>query len=232
LQTCSTNFCGRDEASEKETAERFGFKEWETDWRKVIEREDIDIIDIVTPNNLHAEIAIAAANAGKHIICEKPLAMNTKQAEEMLKAVQKSGVTAMLCHNYRFVPAVVYAKKLIDEGRLGRIFHARCTYLQDWGMDDGGSFVISWRYDKESAGSGAHGDIASHSLDLARFLLCEVKEVVGTLETFKSQREHNGEVQKVEIDDASIFLAGFQNGALGTFEATRFAKGNRNGNRF
>lgn len=234
--------CGRDEAGVKAAAQKLGWASYETDWRKLIERDDIDLIDIGAPNNAHAEIAIAAAQAGKHILCEKPLAMSVEEAKRMLEAVRKAGVIHMICHNYRFVPAVQYAKKLIDEGRLGKIYHIRANYLQDWIMDP--NFPLVWRLKKEVCGSGSHGDLAAHSLDLARFLVGEFKEVNGMMETFIKERPigemsgglsanvKGGELGEVDVDDASIFMARFENGAVGVFEATRFAGGNRNGNRF
>lgn len=235
--------CGRDEEGVKEAAHKMGWNSYETDWRKLIERDDIDLIDIVTPNNSHAEIAIAAAKAGKHVFCEKPLAMTLEEAQEMLKAVEENGVMHVINHNYRFSPAIQWAKKLIDEGRLGKIYHVRATYLQDWIMDP--KFPLVWRLSKEVCGSGSHGDLAAHSIDLARFLVGEFKEVSGILETFIKERpivesssglsgnasSDSDTYGKVDVDDASVFLARFQNGAIGTFEATRFAGGNRNGNR-
>ena len=233
--------CGRDEEGVKEAAHKMGWNSYETDWRKLIERDDIDLIDIVTPNNRHAEIAIAAAKAGKHVFCEKPLAMTLDEAQEMLKAVEENGVMHVINHNYRFSPAIQWAKKLITEGRLGKIYHVRATYLQDWIMDP--AFPLVWRLNKEVCGSGSHGDLAAHSIDLARFLVGEFEEVSGILETFIKERpivESSSGLSgsastdtygKVEVDDASIFLARFENGAIGTFEATRFAGGNRNGNR-
>ena len=233
---------GRNEAEVKAAADKMGWASYETDWKRLIDRKDIDLIDIVTPNNTHAEIAIAAAEAGKHVICEKPLAMNLEQAQRMLHAVRKNNVVHMICHNYRFAPAVQFAKKLIQEGRLGKIYHIRATYLQDWIMDP--NFPLVWRLRKEVTGSGTHGDIAAHILDLARFLVGEFDEVVGMMETFIKERPigemtgglsarlEAGSLGKVDVDDASAFLARFKNGALGVFEATRFAGGNRNGNRF
>ncbi|WP_057914693.1 Gfo/Idh/MocA family protein [Peribacillus muralis] len=234
--------CGRNEESVREAASKMGWKSYETDWKKLIKRDDIDLIDIVTPNNSHAEIAIAAAEAGKHVFCEKPLAMTLEQSKRMLEAVEKHKVIHMVNHNYRFVPAVQLAKNLIDNGRLGKIFHIRVTYLQDWIMDP--QFPLTWRLDKVVSGSGSHGDLAAHSIDLARFLNGEFKEVSGILETFINQRpivtsssglNGKGASDKtgtVDVDDTSIFIARFENGSIGTFEATRFAGGNRNGNRF
>lgn len=234
--------CGRDEERVKEAAAKMGWRSYETDWRNLIAREDIDLIDIVTPNHNHAEIAIAAAEAGKHVYCEKPLAMTLEQSKRMLEAVEKNGVIHMVNYNYRFAPAVQFAKKLIENGRLGKIYHIRATYLQDWIMDP--QFPLVWRLNKEICGSGSHGDLAAHSIDLARFLVGELKEVCGIMETFIKQRPivenssglsgtaSSDKVGDVEVDDASVFLARFENGAIGTFEATRFAGGNRNGNRF
>nr|WP_245631718.1 Gfo/Idh/MocA family oxidoreductase [Alicyclobacillus ferrooxydans] len=234
---------GRDETGVRGAADKWGFASYETDWRRLIERDDIDLIDIVTPNNTHAEIAIAAAKAGKHVLCEKPLAMSLEEARRMQHAVESAGVVHMLCHNYRFAPAVQFAKQLIDSGRLGRIYHMRAQYLQDWIMDP--DFPLVWRLRKEVTGSGALGDIAAHILDLARFLVGEFHNVVSTMETFIRNRplgemtsglqadvDVNGATGDVDVDDAAAFLAHFENGALGVFEATRFAAGNRNGNRF
>lgn len=235
--------CGRDEAAVAQAAARFGWQEYETDWRRLVSRDDIDVIDIGTPNNAHYEIALAAARAGKHILCEKPLAMTVAQAREMLAAVREAGVTHMLCHNYRFVPAVQLAKRLIDEGRLGHIYHFRGVYLQDWIMDP--DFPLVWRLQGDVSGSGSLGDLGAHTLDLARYLVGEFSEVVGMQETFIKDRPVGGKMdgglsatagggprEPVTVDDATAFLARFENGALGTFEATRFAGGNRNGNRW
>ncbi len=233
---------GRNEEAVKEAQGKMGWDSYETDWRKVIERDDIDVIDIVTPNHTHAEIAIAAAEAGKHIITEKPLALTVDEAKKMLNAVEKNGVKHMICHNYRFAPAVQYAKKLIEAGKIGRVYHYRANYLQDFIMDP--NFPLVWRLKKEVSGTGALGDIGAHSIDLARFLIGEFKEVSGTMETFIKDRPigemtgglnakgDNEKMGEVTVDDAVAFLARFENGALGTFEATRFAGGNRNKNKF
>ncbi|WP_040289010.1 Gfo/Idh/MocA family protein [Alicyclobacillus hesperidum] len=233
---------GRNEGAVRQAAEQYGFASYDTDWRRLIERDDIDVIDIVTPNVAHAEMAIAAAQAGKHVICEKPLAMTVEEAVRMREAVEKSGVRALLCHNYRYAPAVQLAKRLIDDGRLGRIYHVRAQYLQDWIMDP--NFPLVWRLRKEVTGSGALGDIGAHILDLARFLVGEVRDLAATMETFIKERplgEMSGGLEaradrsqtgNVDVDDAVAFLTHFENGALGVFEATRFAAGNRNGNRF
>lgn len=233
---------GRNEEGVKAAAAKMGWASYETDWRRLIERDDIDLIDISTPNNTHAEIAIAAAEAGKHVLCEKPLALSLEQAKQMLAVVKKANVVHMVCHNYRFSPAVQYAKKLIDDGRLGKIYHIRATFLQDWLMDP--DFPLVWRLQKEASGGGALGDIGAHIIDLARFLVGEFDEVVGTMETFIKKRplgtmtdNLKGKVEgdewgEVTVDDATLFIARFQNGALGTFEASRFCRGNRAGNRF
>ncbi|PGY11933.1 Gfo/Idh/MocA family protein [Bacillus sp. AFS031507] len=233
---------GRNEDGVREAAEKMGFASYETDWRRLIERDDIDLIDIVSPNHTHAEIAIAAAEAGKHVFCEKPLAMTLSEAKRMLEAVQKAGVVHMIGHAYRYAPAVQYAKKLISEGRLGKIYHIRATYLQDFIINP--DFPLVWRLRKDVTGSGALGDIAAHILDLARFLVGEFTEVTSMMETFIKERPlekasfglkaigDKTAKGTVEVDDATAFLARFENGALGVFDATRVAAGNRNGNRF
>ncbi len=236
--------CGRDEAAVRGAAERYGWQGYETDWRKLVSRSDIDLIDIGTPNNSHAEIAIAAAENGKHVLCEKPLAMDLAQARRMRDAVRRAGVVHMICHNYRFAPAVQFARQLIAEGRLGTIYHIRAQYLQDWIMDP--EFPLVWRLQKEVAGSGTHGDLSAHIIDLARFLVGEFDSVSGLLHTFIQERPLDSGAEgawgaqgkagapkgRVTVDDAAMFLARFTNGALGVFEASRFAGGNRNGNRF
>ena len=225
--------CGRTPASVKTAAEQLGWEEAARDWREVVRRKDIDIIDIATPGESHAEIAIEAAKAGKVVFCEKPLANTLKEAQTMLATVRKAGVLHMICHNYRRAPAVMLAKQLIDEGKLGRLYHYRGTYLQDWVADP--NVPLFWRLRKELAGSGALGDIASHSLDLARFLVGEISEVTGALETFVKERplpENPKKKGKVTVDDASASVVRFGNGALGTIEASRFATGRKNYNRF
>ena len=233
--------CGRDERGAKEAAEKFGWEGYETDYKNLVTRKDIDLIDITTPNNSHCEIVVAAAREGKNILCEKPLAMNLKEAKEMLKAVEETRVKHMIGFNYRRVPAIGLAKKLIKEGRIGKIYHFRSTYLQDWIVDP--EFPLNWRFQKEIAGSGALGDLAAHHIDLARYLVGELEEVAGIDKTFIKERpislEADGltgkagkEKGKVTVDDASLFLAKFKNGALGSFEATRVAPGRKNYNRF
>jgi predicted dehydrogenase len=225
--------CGRTPAGVKAAADQLGWEETATDWREVVTRKDIDIVDISTPGDSHAEIAIEAAKAGKVVFCEKPLANTVKEAEKMLAAVTRAGVLHMICHNYRRAPAVMLAKELIDQGKLGRLYHYRGTYLQDWVADP--SVPLYWRLRKEAAGSGALGDIASHSLDLGRFLVGEISEVTAALETFVKERPLPDNPKKkgaVTVDDASAAVVRFANGALGTIEASRFATGRKNYNRF
>ena len=225
--------CGRNEQRVREAANRYGWEEYETDWRRVIERKDIDVVDVSTPGDTHAEISIAAAEAGKVVLCEKPLANTLSDAERMYEAVQESRVVHMICHNYRKAPAVILAKQLLEEGRLGDVYHYRGTYLQDWPADP--EFPLIWRFQKEIAGSGALGDILSHSLDLARHLVGEISEVSGELKNFIPERPipgSGGEKGKVTVDDAAATLVRFENGAMGTIEATRVALGRKNYNRF
>ena len=223
--------CARDEDRAREFAKTWGYDTVEGDWRKLVEREDIDAIDICSPNNTHHDIAIAAAEKGKMILCEKPLAMNVTEAEEMVKAVQKAGVANTVWYNYRRVPAVTLAKQLIDEGRLGRIFHYRAVFLQDWtispDLPQGGEGL--WRLDIDAAGSGVTGDLLAHCIDTALWLNGGIKSVSAMTETFVPERVHTltGEVQRVEIDDACAFLAVFENGSLATFESTRYARGHK-----
>src|SRR6516164_5140601 len=223
--------CARDQAKIKAFADNWGYESIETDWRKLLARKDIDAIDICTPNNTHAEIALAAANAGKMILCEKPLAMNGPEGLKMVQAVEKAKVPNLVWYNYRRVPAVTLAKKLIDEGRLGKIFHYRANFLQDWtisaDLPQGGTAL--WRLDVTAAGSGVTGDLLAHCLDTARWQNGEVRTVTATTETFIKERKHNltGKVEKVGIDDACAFLARFKNGSLATFESTRYARGHK-----
>jgi predicted dehydrogenase len=224
---------GRTPRKVREAAHSYGWEESATDWRDVVGRDDIDIVDIVTPGDSHAEIAIAAARAGKVVLCEKPLANTVKEAEQMLAAVETARVVHMICHNYRRAPAVMLAKQIIDDGQLGDIRHYRGTYLQDWPTDP--KFPLVWRMDKKQAGSGALGDLAAHSIDLARFLVGEIAEVVGDLKTFVKTRplpDNPKKSGRVTVDDASTALVRFKNGAIGTIEATRMALGRRNFNRF
>lgn len=224
--------CGRNEAAVSDAARTLGWEEYSTDWRKVIERDDIDIVDICTPGEAHAEQAIAAAEAGKVVFCEKPLGNTLDEAVEMLAAVERNKVIHMICHNYRRVPAVSLAKQMIEDGRIGRIYHYRGTYLQDWIVDP--MFPRVWRLEKSKTGSGALGDIASHSIDLARYLVGEITEVSGMLKTFVTERPLPGtnEMAPVDVDDAALSLLRFENGAIGSVEGSRMAPGRKNYNRF
>jgi predicted dehydrogenase len=223
--------CARDEAKAKAFAATWGYESVETDWRKLVARKDIDAIDICVPNNLHREIALAAAAAGKMILCEKPLAMNSQEGAEMAAAVEKAGVANMVWYNYRRIPAVTLAKNLIDEGRLGRIFHYRAVFLQDWTISaelpQGGTGL--WRLDVAAAGSGVTGDLLAHCIDTALWLNGGIDGVTAMTETFVKERKHNltGKVEPVGIDDACAFLARFKNGSLATFESTRYARGHK-----
>ena len=225
--------CGRTPSAVRAAAREYGWDEAATDWQEVVARKDIDIVDVSTPGDSHMEIAIAAARAGKAVFCEKPLANTVRDAERMLAAVEKAGVVHMICHNYRRAPAVMLARQLIAEGQLGPIRHYRGTYLQDWITDP--NFPLVWRLDKKKAGSGALGDIAAHSIDLARFLVGEIAQVAGDLATFVKMRPLPDNPKKrgrVTVDDASVSLVRFANGAIGTIEATRMAPGRKNYNRF
>jgi predicted dehydrogenase len=223
--------CARDADKAKAFAQRWGYESIETDWKKLLARDDIDAVDICTPNNLHCEIALAAAKAGKMILCEKPLSMDAAEGETMAAAVEKAGVANIVWYNYRRVPAVALAKQLIDEGRLGRIFHYRAVFLQDWtisaDLPQGGAAL--WRLDASAAGSGVTGDLLAHCIDTALWLNGSIQSVTAMTETFIKQRKHNltGKVEKVGIDDACAFLARFQNGSLATFESTRYARGHK-----
>ena len=223
--------CGRNGDKVQEFATNWGYETVETDWKKLVEREDIDAVDICVPNNLHKEIAIAAAKAGKIVLCEKPLAMNATEGAEMCDVVEKAGVPNMVWYNYRRIPAVALAKQLIDEGRLGRIFHYRAMFLQDWTIKEdlpqGGAAL--WRLDAAAAGSGVTGDLLAHSIDTALWLNGSMKNVTAMTETFVKERLHTetGKVEPVEIDDACAFLARFDNGSLATFESTRYARGHK-----
>lgn len=212
--------------------QRFGWQSQETDWRQLVARDDIDVIDICTSNNAHMPIAVAAAQAGKHIICEKPVAMNAAEAQAMLEAAQAAGIKHMVAFNYRRVPAIALAKQMIDAGKIGRVFHFNAVYYQDWLVDP--AFPYVWRHDKTVAGSGAHGDMNAHIVDLARFLVGEIDSVCGAEEVFIKERplpDGSGAGQ-VTADDALFALARFSQGALGSFMATRFATGRKNFLRF
>ena len=223
--------CGRNESNVKAFAERWGYQSTETDWHKLLSRSDIDLVDIATPNDSHAEIAIAAAKAGKMVMCEKPLGRNPAEATRMVAAVENARTPNMVWYNYRRVPAVTLAKQIIDEGRLGKIFHYRAKFLQDWtiskDLPQGGAGL--WRLDASVSGSGVTGDLLAHCIDTAIWLNGPIQSVTGVTETFIKERHHNltGKIERVTIDDASAFLARFDNGALATFEATRYARGHK-----
>jgi len=223
--------CDLDEARAKAFATTWGYEAYETDWRKLIARKDIDLVDITLPNDMHQEVAIAAAKAGKMILCEKPLARTGAEGLKMVQAVEKAGVPNLVSYNYRRIPAVTLAKQLIEEGRLGRIFHYRAKFLQDWtiskDLPQGGPGL--WRLDVKVAGSGVTGDLLAHCIDTAVWLNGSIEKVNAMTETFIKQRKHtvSGKVEKVGIDDACAFLARFQNGSLATFEATRYARGHK-----
>ncbi|MBZ0275706.1 MAG: Gfo/Idh/MocA family oxidoreductase [Anaerolineae bacterium] len=224
--------CGRNESATAEAAQRYGYDGYYTDWRKMLENPAIQVFDNGGPNDAHAEPCIAAAQAGKHVFCEKPLARTAEEAKAMLDAVNKAGVQHMVAFNYRFVPAIVQAKRLIESGALGRIFHYRAVYLQEWIIDP--TFPKIWRLDKKVAGSGALGDLGAHILDLARFLVGEPKRVMGMTRTFVENRPlpDGSGTGKVDVDDAFVSLLEFENGALGTVEASRFCQGRKNYNSF
>ena len=232
LKACAA----RKEDKIKAFAENWGYESYETDWRRLIERDDIDLIDIGSPNNTHKEIVLAAAEAGKMILCEKPLAMDVAEAEEMVAAVERAGVPNMVWFNYRRVPAISLARQLVDEGRIGKPFHYRALYLQDWtiaaDVPQGGAAL--WRLDASVAGSGVTGDLLAHSIDTAEWINGPIRRVCARTETFVKERVHaeTGQVQPVGIDDACMFLAEFANGSLGTFESTRYARGRKNFNTF
>ncbi|MDR3639174.1 MAG: Gfo/Idh/MocA family oxidoreductase [Isosphaeraceae bacterium] len=223
--------CGRSAEAAKAFAANWGYESVETDWRKLVARKDIDAIDICTPNNTHAEIALAAAEAGKMVLCEKPLAMDLVQGQKMVEAIEKAGVPNTVWYNYRRVPAVTLAKQLIDAGRLGRIFHYRANFLQDWtisaDLPQGGAAL--WRLDVAAAGSGVTGDLLAHCIDTALWLNGSITSVSAMTETFVKERKHNltGKVEPVGIDDACAFLCRFENGSLGLFESTRYARGHK-----
>lgn len=228
--------CARNAEKAKSFAEIWGYERVETDWKKLVAADDVDLIDIGSPNNTHCEIAIAAAKAGKMVVCEKPLAMTVAEAEKMVKAIEKAGVANMVWFNYRRVPAIALAKQIVDEGRIGRSFHYRATYLQDWTISadvpQGGAAL--WRLDADVAGSGVTGDLLAHSIDTAMWLNGPITRVVAQTKTFIKERMHavTGTKQPVKIDDACMFLAEFENGSMGTFESTRYARGRKNFNTF
>jgi predicted dehydrogenase len=220
--------CGRDAAGVEKAAGQLGWSHFSTRWQDVVANPEIDIIDINTTNDTHAEIAIAAAKAGKHVLCEKPLATTVKEAEAMVAAVKKAGVVHMVCHNYRRIPAISLARKMIAAGDLGKIYHYRARYLQDWVVDP--EFPLVWQLQGKIAGSGASGDIHTHIVDLGRYLVGEFAEICGYLQTFIKERPLVGTKKKgkVTVDDASLTIGKFKNGALACLEASRFALGRKN----
>ena len=208
-------------------SKKFGWTDTETDWKKVIARSDIDLIDICTSNATHESIAVAAAKSGKHILCEKPIARNSREAKRMMEAARNAGIVHMVAFNYRRVPALALAKKLIENGKIGRVFHFNAVYYQDWLVDP--NFPYVWRNDVKESGSGAHGDMNAHIVDLARFLIGDIEAVNGAKEVFvKQRRTIDGKMLDVTADDAMYFLARFQCGALGAFLCSRFATGRKN----
>jgi len=221
--------CGRDEAAVSEAARRYGYQAYYTDWRKMLEDDRIQLFDNGGSNDVHAGPCIAAAQAGKHVVCEKPLARTAEEAKEMLDAVQKAGVKHMVAFNYRFVPALRQARDLIRSGALGRIYHYRAGYLQEWVMPHYNVGLI-WRLEKKTAGSGALGDLGAHIIDLGRFLVGEIKSVSAMTRTFITERPlpSGSGMGKVDVDDAFVAAVEFENGAIGTLEASRFAAGRKN----
>jgi len=236
--------CGRQENSLKEFAQKWGWEKTETDWKKLVSSPDIDIVDIALPQNLHYEIALAAAKEGKHIFCEKPLAMNRRQAEEMLRVCEDHKVKHYLNHNYRRTPSVAFAKKMIEDGKIGRIFHWRCAYQQDWIVDP--NFPLTWQLRKETAQAGPQWDLNSHAVDLAHYLVGDIATVSCLTTNFIKERPLADETTsgnlsaatlgdqkgEVTVEDAALMMVQFKNGAVGSFEATRFATGRKNGLRF
>jgi predicted dehydrogenase len=236
--------CGRDEAGVKAAAEQLGWEGYETDYHKLVTRNDIQLVDVASTGNTHYEVVMAALAAGKHVYCEKPLANSLDQAREMLATAKQAGVINFINFNYRRVPAVAFAKRLIEEGKIGEIRHWRAVYLQDWINDP--EFPLVWRLQKELAGSGALGDIAAHITDLALYLVGPIAEVSGSLSTFIKERPletasaggagleaaASSERGQVTVDDAAMFIARFEDGVTGTFEVTRLAPGRRNYNSF
>ncbi len=221
--------CGRTQSKVREAAQRYGYKRCYTDWRKVINDDEVAVLDNGLTNDLHEEPTIAAAERGIHVLCEKPLGRNAKEAERMLRAVRKAGVKHMVAFNYRFIPAIMFAKKLIDEGYIGKVLQYRAAYLQDWLLDP--EYPLFWRMRKTIAGSGVLGDLGSHVLDFARMLVGEVESTVGLTKTFIKERplpDNSKKKGRVDVDDAFISLLKFSNGAIGSLEASRFCAGRKN----
>ncbi len=227
------SMAGRNEEAVAAAARRFGFEGHTTDWRDLITDPDIQVLDNGGPNNLHLEPTLAAVAAGKHVICEKPLGRNPAESKQMWEAAEKAGVKHMAAFNYRFVPAIILARKLVREGAIGEVFHFRGRYAQEWIIDP--DFPLVWRLDKDLAGSGVLGDLGAHTIDLARFIVGEIGAVNGRLKTFIKERPFEDDPSKkgpVTVDDAYMALLEFENGAIGSVEATRFANGRKNRNAF
>ena len=236
--------CGLVGSEAEHYARQYGWERASEGYKHVVEADDIDMVDIATGNDTHKEVCLAAAKNGKHIFCEKPMAMNVAECKEMIRAVEKAGVIAMVDFNYRRVPAVELARQLVEKGVIGTPYHFRAIYLQDWIIDP--DFPLVWRLQKDKAGSGSHGDLNAHTIDLARYLCGDIESVNGLMKTFIKKRpllskdagpglskgKGAKEMGEVTVDDATLFMARFKNGAVGTFEATRFAAGNRNGVHF
>ena len=225
--------CGRDPEETEQARRAFGWQEASTDWKSVVDRDDIDIVDVSTPGNMHCDMVIAAASAGKHVVCEKPLANTLGEAQRMVETVEAAGVSNLLMHNYRRVPAVALARRMVEDGRIGRIYHFRARYLQDWALSP--DLELVWRFDARLAGSGALGDLGAHVIDLGRYLCGEIAELAATSETFIQQRAvaaGSSEMADVTVDDAAALCVRFENGAIGTIEASRFAPGRKNHNSF
>ncbi|WP_435354771.1 Gfo/Idh/MocA family protein [Emticicia sp. SJ17W-69] len=223
--------CSRNAEKVQAFADQWGYESIETDWKALIARDDIDAVDICTPNDSHAEISIAAAKAGKMVLCEKPLSRNLEEGQAMVDAIEAAGVPSTVWYNYRRLPAVTLAKQIVDSGKLGKIYHYRANFLQDWtisaDLPQGGAGL--WRMDSEAAGSGVTGDLLAHCIDTAMWLNGAIKDVSAVTETFVKERMHQltGKVQPVGIDDACIFHCHFANGSLGLFESTRYARGHK-----
>jgi predicted dehydrogenase len=222
---------GRNEEAVVEAQRRFGYQKHYTNWRDMLADDDVHVLDNGGPNDLHAEPSIAAAQAGKHVLCEKPLGRTAEESKEMLDAVQKAGVKHMVAFNYRFVPAIRQIRELVESGALGRIHHFRAVYLQEWIMPHYNTPMI-WRLQKERAGSGALGDLGAHIIDLGRYLVGEISSVSAMTKTFIKERpDGEGGTGTVDVDDAFAAAVEFENGAIGTLEASRFAAGRKNGQR-
>lgn len=235
--------CGLDGSEAAKFADQYGWERSSEGYKRVVEADDIDLVDISTGNDTHREIALAAARNGKHVFCEKPMALSVAECREMIKAVEKAGIIHMINFNYRTVPAVTLARQMIEKGMIGTPYHFRAVYLQDWIMDP--DFPLVWRLQKDKAGSGAHGDLNAHIIDMGRWLCGEFDSVCGMMKTFIKKRpllsanvvglagaKGSGKMGDVTVDDATLFMARFKNGAIGTFEATRLAGGNKNGVHF